>query len=248
MTASQPAWRVEAVRCTAFLEADAAVRRGTWERVVGEPAETVTESPRVQSVREIGPFKAGQLELTANPVRVDWRYASQFGVQSGGVDEINFDGLGPLPEALDSLTGIVESWFAPSVSVSRLALGAVLHLPVESTAAAYRMLDQMLPGVEVPAEGASDFVFQVNRPRAARSVDGLPLNRLSKWSAAKLVLQIQAEGHHKQVLLDEPLVASRLELDVNTAPEWKKPLPDLSSVWRELSALATEIASKGDVP
>ncbi len=47
----------------------------------------------------------------------------------------------------------------------------------------------------------------------------------------------------------EPLVACRLELDINTAPEFKSALKKtmLSKLFDELVELGMEIAHKGDI-
>jgi hypothetical protein len=248
MAAGQAAWRVEQVRCTAFPSTAMDVRRGVWERLVGEPPETVTDKPRAQLLTELGPFQAGQLQYSATPIRVDWRYTTRIAAQVDELDEVNFDGMGELSDGLGALDKVINGWFGSAPPLSRLALGAVLHHPVEDKAAAHRALNGLLSGVNIPEEGASDFLYQINRPRESGAENGLVLNRLSKWSVAGMLMQLQTEGQTKTVVLKTPLVACRLELDVNTAAEREEPISDVQAVWRELSGLALEIAEKGDVP
>ena len=83
------------------------------------------------------------------------------------------------------------------------------------------------------------------------SVDNLKLNRLSKWSVAATqgVLVSFTPSQIAAVPTSRQIYAGRLELDINTAPDFAGELDrgKLSQLFNELMELGTEIAEKGDV-
>ncbi len=248
MTAGQMVWRVESLRCTAFLAPGWNVPKSTWQSMVGQDPESVNCMPRTGSVTEEGAFRDGQLQFSANPLRADWVYKTRIEPQVNNPDEFSFDGVGCWADVAGALDSVVCSWVQRVPDPIRLALGSILHIPTQNAAEAYRTLGVLLPDVKVPIEGASDFLFQINRPRMSRVLDGLQLNRLSKWSTARMQLRIQVAGSNKAMDLNPPLTACRLELDLSTPADREAPLQDVVGIWRELSQLGQEIAEKGDVP
>jgi len=121
--------------------------------------------------------------------------------------------------------------------------------PVENRAAGYRNLSRYLPAVRLDPEGSQDFYYQINRPRRSTVVDGLQINRLSKWSVAQFVpitLMLTPQSVQSGVGAGEE--ACRIEVDVNTAPHGNAELPSarLPEVFGELVRLGEEIVSKGD--
>jgi hypothetical protein len=127
---------------------------------------------------------------------------------------------------------------------------------VDSHTAGYQLVAKYLPSVDVDPE-TSDFLFQLNRPRKSTTLSGLKINRLAKWSVAKIQgvhLQMQGASAESGNLITgvktSELFACRLELDINTDAGWKDTLPaeSATSILGELVGLAIEIASKGDHP
>ena len=75
-------------------------------------------------------------------------------------------------------------WLAVgSPSINRLAVGAVLLMPVADSRAAYQKLNGLLTAVRVDPDHSLDFFYQINWPRASMVVSELRLNRLTRWSA-----------------------------------------------------------------
>jgi hypothetical protein len=72
------------------------------------------------------------------------------------------------------------------------------------------------------------------------------LNRLSKWSVGAVQAFVAHEGG---VALAETRYACRVEMDINSNPEYGRPLPraELTALFRECVALASEIAVRGDI-
>jgi hypothetical protein len=118
---------------------------------------------------------------------------------------------------------------------------------------AYRRLAQFLHAVEIDPEGSSEFAYQVNRPRKSRAVEGLQINRLSKWSATLLVpfgLSFIPPGGAHLGKLGDGETTCRIELDINTDPEYKGDLNHAlsSALLKEFVDMAMEIVTAGETP
>jgi hypothetical protein len=190
----------------------------------------------------------GKLVLVIQPARIDWLFTVADAHQ---MEERSIPTIGSFPQALATFRQLMLRWFALETcpSLVRLAFGAVLFQPVDDRPTGYRRLAVYLPSVALDPEGASDFFYQINRPRESTSITGLRINRLSKWSVALHGLAAFSV-EPATITLSTPLAACRLELDINTAPDLQGELArqQLPHVFRELVALGQQIASEGDVP
>ncbi len=105
--------------------------------------------------------------------------------------------------------------------------------------------------VVIDPDGSSDLFYQINRPRpSATPIEGLRINRLTKWSvqiAQRLTVTLGPDGVVARTIGEEQ--ACRLELDINTAPTFSGMLPveHLEQLLREMIDLGREIAQQGDV-
>ncbi len=247
-------WLAESLRCTTFVTPASVVDpKDWWVRLTGEEAESTTSKPRTAEHRQEGPFGTGRLTLALDPMRIDWLHAGHIEERPGG-----YPVLGGFEDAISSFLELVKRWFAlPSFpAVQRLALGAVLLQPVPSRGDGYRRLADYLPAVQIDAEGSSDFLYQINRPRRSSAQPEQILNRISRWSV----------GSYKQlripvVLQPVPQVipgllagaefsACRLEMDLSTSQNQVGELnhEKVPSVYNELVELAKDIAKNGDQP
>ncbi|MCI0545791.1 MAG: hypothetical protein L0027_00725 [Candidatus Rokubacteria bacterium] len=132
-----------------------------------------------------------------------------------------------------------------------MAFAGVLLQSVENHDGGYRLLDRYLPHVVLDPE-ASDFSYQINRPRLSSApVNGLRINRLMKWSVARVQRMSISPGTERATVapLGPMQFACRLEFDVNTASDNERTLPasSIPAILDELIGLAQEIASQGDV-
>ena len=95
-------------------------------------------------------------------------------------------------------------------------------------------------------------MYQINRRRDSRlGIPGLEINRLLKWSCLERRTAQFVVGETATVSEDSPSnFAVRLEVDINTAPEYSKSLEpgNLADLFGEFVDLGTEIAEKGDIP
>lgn len=243
-------WRAESLRLTAFLRRpEDKLNVGSWQEFLGDEPKSSESRPREGLVLEGGPWEQGWLSLEGSPIRVDWR----LGVNPE-YREISTEipSLGDFESVQDQFEILMMRWIKKSPPLSRLAFGAILNLPVENLAEGYRLLGNYLPKVEIDPEKSRDFLYQINRRRPSRSGnEGLEINRLTKWSVSQLragIIDLSPEhGHFMETA--EPLIVCRLELDINTAPEFKSGLKKmkLSKLFDELVELGMEIARNGDI-
>lgn len=230
-------WQTQLLRLTLFLSPAAQVVEPTWWRdLVGESPETTISRPREGIRREEGLWGDTKLVLLLQPTRIDWLLTAR-DEDAGSLDVIG----GEFSEKLDAFRKLVSRWFEFSTcpAAQRLAFGAILLRAVESQQDGLRQLSNLLP-VELDPDGSTDFSYQINRPRPSNSkIPALSINRLSKWA----VRQASASDVGD-------LVACRLELDINTAPDFQDELlrGSFAQLFGELTELGQEIAEKGDIP
>jgi len=244
-------WAAESVRVTGFPTADAEVKPDNWWRqVVGEEPEVRTDRPRSGEKQESGSVHGGRLTLKVQPARIDWLLAPV-------VPETELPdtppGIGSFEHASHYVSALMRRWFPICPPLARLAFGPIVFLQVPTRADGYRRLSSHLPSVQLDPEGSSDFMYRINRPRPSRSgIKNLRINRLSTWSLVQIEYQALALGSREsgKVFRAEPIIACRVELDINTAPDFDGEITSLQAgpIFDELLSLAVEILRDGDRP
>lgn len=246
-------WQAESLRFTAFPTPVAVIDEPTWWKdLIGELPEKRVATPKRGVLQEEGNLDGGRLILNIQPMRIDWLLT----IGGGQEDQLEtFPSVGPFPEALKKFSALIDHWiqsetFPPS---KRVALGVVLLRPSESKQLAYEQLAEYLPKVELDASNSSEFFYQINRPRA--SISGIPnlkINRLSKWSVFswRSATVTFTPGSLEQAAMGPEVFGCRLELDINTAPDFSEMLSreTLPRLLQELVNVGLEIARDGDVP
>ena len=244
-------WRAEALRATVFYPAGQSMPdvEHLWRVATGRSPENVQTRPRDGTTLAEGGNGNNTLTFSSRPGRVDLNM--QPILPDLGAPLEGFVTLGLFLETLPQLQTVVEKWLEESDIIIRLAFGTVLLMDSESVQAANRKVDGMLPGVEVDAEGSSDFFYQINRRRKARSAAGMLVNRLTKWSVLQgNSIDVVASGNaNNLVSRRREFFACRLELDINTVgpPNSGIPKAKTRAVFNELIELGKEIAAKGDI-
>lgn len=245
-------WLSQALRLTAFPTPDAQLGEVTWwADLTGAPPETRTSQPRKGIMQQEGPFQGGVLTVKTEPLRIDWVLGKS---TETIMEEDTMPVLGRLTETLPAFADLMKRWFALQgvPPMNRLALGAVLIQPVDTKEEGYRRLSSYLHNVRVEPELSSDLLYQINRRRPSRTgIPNLQINRLSKWSVALTVRRsIMAGPGGVSIAASEPVHACRLELDINTIPEYIGPLPSerRGELVDEFVDLSIEIAREGDIP
>ena len=219
-----------------------------WEPLIGTAPEAVHRRPRDPSAKEEGPFLDGWLSVEANNTRIDWRFDH---------DPTNPPSELPIVGAYGTLhtefRELMKRWFIDSPPIQRIGYGAVLLLSVNDVAEGNSLLSELLPAVDIEQD-TTDFLYRINRRRHAHSMEGIEVNRLSTWSVASVVglrvdmLPLERRMPTLTRIADRN--ACRLELDINTAPEFRSQIPTDTApqLFDELVTLGNEIASSGDIP
>ena len=244
-------WNAEVMRLTLFpKEAVEVAGLSWWESVVGEPPEAHNLRPREGRLEESGRIFDGKCNLTlqCESQRIDWLLTP---VIAADQELTEFPSFAKLPEALGLFRRLLVPWLVHAPPSKRLAFGCVLTHPAEHRAAGYRWIANLLPSITLNPEGSSEFSYSINRPRRTKTdIKDLIINRLSRWSVAKL-RSIHLQLPQRATTLPAPeLFACRLELDINTVPEFSGEFSanDSELVADELIVVGIEIATKGDVP
>lgn len=246
-------WQVEQLRFTAFtLTPTSTVDLNWWNHLTGETPKGKTQRPRDGTTIEEGPFKNVKLIIQGNPIRIDLLFVPD---EEQGPPANVFPLIGALPDCLDSFIPLVMDWFKLDTcpEIQRIALGAILRLPVPDKEVGYSQLSVYLPSVDIDSENSFDFWYQINRPRLSTSgISELRINRLNKWSVTRtgminVLISDQPSAH-----LDTTIgsFSCRLELDISTHYSWSTELPSdiLPNIFNEFIELAKQIVEKGDIP
>ena len=249
-------WGALRLRATTFLPADAEIDGGSiWSRVLGTAPDEEQRRPREGLLQQIGTLGEFVVVFRLGHPRVDWFLQSKGEPPTPVPPSPEFTPI-PLNEALNSLRTIAANWFSIQSTVSRIAFGANLVQPAINVQDALSRLAYSLPDIKIDPDNSSDFFYQINRPRDARSIEGLRINRLSKWSVMAQVtgqLVVQSSPGAEQQASMSPMAqryASSLELDINTAADYLNGIEQTHAtiLFNELTELGKEIVERGDVP
>jgi hypothetical protein len=238
-----PEWQLFQARLSVFVSPDTVVPETLWRKVVGDDPEKSLQNRSTLMKIQSGPLADGILSLQTQPIRIDWIYQAEEAGSKGATPPL----LGRFPAAADPLIQLGRRWATSNgfPSATRLALGFILLFPTTSRQDGYQGLRQFIDGVP-NAPDATDFLYQVNRPRAGHAgIEGLQVNRLSKWSVSAFRLfAVSALGAQ----LSQFHLFLQLELDISTGADFQGVIPgervgavidDLLSASFEISELGT---------
>ncbi len=243
-------WLSESLRLTAFLKTTSALDLcGSWKALVGNEPDTMEARPREHVIQESGPFCEATLTFKHTPFRIDWMMHPSEKVLWEPCPSV-----GKFVEDTQPFVELMNKWLVTAPELTRLAFGAVLVSPVGGHDEGYTKLSEYLR-FELDLT-SRNFKYQVNRRRPSRlGIPGLEINRLSNWSCReRQTTAVTAQFTPSETTTlreDSPSsFAVRLEVDINTAPEYPKSLDPgtLADLFSEFVDLAAEIAEKGDVP
>jgi hypothetical protein len=233
-------WQVDLLRLTVFTTAPlAAGMLDGWKAVTGNEPESKASKTTIGIHMAEGPYKHARVILNIGPGRIDWL------LTPAPSSEDPAPVIGGYAETAQLFLDLIKPWLKePPVSVIRLAFGAVLRFPVTDKASGYNVLGQLIPSLKIDPENSFDLMYQINRPRHSKIINALKLNRLSKWMVIHFAV-VESVSRVKGVGNEH---FCRIELDVNTDPEYK---PDFTKdslrLVDELMKLSTEIITHGDI-
>ncbi len=242
-----PELQTESLRLTGFLAPlESVVEPRWWSELVGAQPEIRTAKPGRGELQEAGPVGDRTLTLSVQHGRVDWFLTPR--VQQGIPRETPW--VGPFPDAAEVFSGFMVRWLTACPALLRLAFAAIVHQPVRDKVAGYQRLAEYLPALRVDPQRSEDLLYQINRPRTSTIVDGLSINRLSRWSVAQFMWFRLTPGPAIQQDLAPGTVSCRIDLDISTDAQNSVGLPRerLPDLFVELRDLAIELTRQGDVP
>lgn len=256
-----PVWQAGQLRFTAFPVTggpDVVVgHRGVWRTLQGADPDQTREKRQPAELTERGPLGPNTLILQARERRVDLLLQPTEPTSDDDETRTPVSTLGEFSATLESFMNVLRRWPRPEPSQNRsykrVALGAVLHLPVSSTTEALRQFLPLLPAVRLDPEGAADFLYRINRPREDRfGPETIRLNRLATWEAVNVTysrVRISAEGvEPEETLQSENRAQLTLDLNTDAARQTQLPPEHLVEILDRLGRMGLELAAKGDQP
>lgn len=248
MTISSSDWQLESLRFTLFRSVPIDSVVPLWETLTGEKPERIDSQPRASMIRETGDLGFGFLIHLSTPATISWNLApsqeQQKSTKSSAV-------LGNSKEAKERFFSLLDNWLVSDTTPesNRIALGSASLIVTDSDEHSNRILDSLLPHVDIDVTHSTDFSYQINRSILSEVCTNLSINRLSNWKASHTKSVGLIVGTSPEVI-EEPvdLYEARLTLDINTSQHNKDVLPKdvLPKLLQELDKLGTIILSEGD--
>jgi hypothetical protein len=241
-------WGVEVARLSLFLSEPHRISDNDWTIVTGqEEAETRQAVPGGK--RLSGTVPTGMMHMSSTGSRFDVILST---AEIGEGEEVQLPSVGPLDETFKSFFESTSKWIEEvKPSVTRIAFGSVLTYKKADREEAYRHLAELLKSLKVDPTNMHDLQLRVNWPSRSKVEQGLVLNRLTTWSALRVVRRLLQVNEAAVEDMDGKQVEGvRLEMDHNTDAAKKDPFDPVNVVpiYSELVELARENAAKGEVP
>jgi len=238
-------WKISTLRFTFFPKDEFIFDENLWIKLVGAPAENISQQPKFKIMHFEGEYKTGNFVVDIDPLRVSFIYLPN-------KDSQKIISLGEYEESKLIFQSLIEKWFSISECpiVNRIGFGGIFLIPVTSKVEGYTTIGKFLPSLKIDAENSTDLLYQINRPRKSKVNDTLIINRLMKWSIFKLEASIDQpffKSNSQKIVSKE--ISVRLEFDINThvdyqgqfSPEKQK------TIYYELIKLSDEISEHGDI-
>lgn len=241
-------WQVESLRLTLFRSKPIETLIPLWETLTGEKPEKVDSQPRANIIVEEGVVVLGSLKHISDPLRINWNLLPSQEQQKKAEP---FPTLGSLSETKGQFIKMMNDWLSSDSvpETNRIALGSVSIIVNNNRASAYKQLSALLHHVTIDIENSTDFLYQINRPIQSNIESDIIINRLSKWSAPRIMgLGILLADKPEVIRDNRGYVVSRLELDINTSQDNKSIFSKekLILLLQELSDLGDQISTEGD--
>lgn len=241
-------WGVQVARLTLFLRDPYSVSDKDWLTITGQD-EAETRQVIPGGKRLSGRVPNGALQVAAAGHRFDVVLSA---VELEENEELFIPSVGTLDETLKTFVESTCKWIDQTKPlVVRAAFGAVLTYKTETRDGAYQHLKGLLKSVDVQPEKMRDLLYRVNWKCTSRVQEGLIINRLTTWSALRIVRKLIEIGDEIATESGgEEIHAVRLEVDHNTDDANRTPFdPDkMMPIYSELVDLGRENAAEGEVP
>lgn len=252
------AWKVEQFRFTVFpnLSLQMGPELGNWwNNLFDSEPDTIVNRPKNAEFKTVGLIKEynAVVSIVAQPNRIDLHMSP---IVSPDFNMEHLPCIGNLEDEVKQFRDLISKWITGDCPpAGRIAVGMVFHEAVAERRDGYVCLDEALHDVKIDIDGSSDFSYSINRPRMSQTgVDGLMINRLSKWQAVRakqVAINYPSHEMHGQRInfSGKEQYACRVELDMNTDADYQGQLQkeDILQIFNELTDLGLEIAESGDI-
>lgn len=234
-------WNLESIRLSVFLAEQPNLAQDWWKQITGVEPEQSVHKRQTGEYSDEGTFGDWRLALNINTLaqnRVDWI------AYPPAPSLIGFSHIGQYIEQSKLFFEALQGWLTDTCPPSkRIAFGAVLINELPDKKTGYQMLQSFLPIIKFDLDNWSEFFFQVNKKAISETVDGLEINKLSKWNALRLTRVIFEPTNAAPIEFH----ACRLELDINTSAENISPFDSIlvPAIVAELRQIANRYASEG---
>lgn len=241
-------WNYQHLRLTAFFSSTINIKDNSWwtDTMGGDPENSSYRMSPIPTREEEGYIDELIIHLKIEPNRADWLLLSPSAQE---IDE--FPNLGDSSQAIAAFTELANNWFKNIIDldIARLAFGSRLLRKVKDRIESYKELKKILPNIKIDPEKSSDFLYQINRPRLSSTIDGLYINRVSKWRCMNSKVLSLHLGSVPQSNIATDIYATNLDLDISTNADRETilPLDTLQGLLKEFINLGEEIAQKGDI-
>jgi hypothetical protein len=237
-------WGAEGVRLSLFLSEPHAISDKDWAIITGQD-EAETRQVVPGGKRLSGSVPGGVMHIGTIGSRFDVILTAP---NINEVADVQLPSVGPYDETFASFFDSTCKWIVKEKPpTTRIAFGAVLTRKAANREAAYGHLRDLLKSLKVDPENMHDLEYRVNWRGKSKVQHDLMVNRLTTWSAIRIVRKlIQIGGTDETGHVD----AVRLEMDHNT-DEANKAVFDqekLIPIYLELVELARQNAAEGEVP
>jgi hypothetical protein len=243
-------WSAESLRLTVFPTVTSPSQSSDWWKLVtGDDPSEITTNPKRGMISAEGSFRQGKLAFKSMMDRMDWFFVARDHTVEEVLSMSSPPKVGPLIESMAEFSEGIERWLAtPDLpEVARIAFGGAIVHPIGDRKEAYIQLRDYIP-VKIDPE-SKDILYQINLPGESSTIQGLGLNRLSKWFVGtfSLVTFPVVQTVAGVVMQDSLEMALRVELDINTIPTFQAIIPKehLIGVFRELLTISKEIVTSG---
>jgi hypothetical protein len=241
-------WTAEALRLSLFCVENVKIASADWKAITDQE-EPQTQQNLAARRSLVGPFQGGVLNLSAVASRVDCVLLPKS--PSETIDEGYVPTVGPWGVAVQDFSKATSAWLmAFEQPIYRLAFAGSLLAKCAGLQDAYTQLLALLQSVKGDPQRMRELIYRVSWPLNSTVVNGLPLHRITTWTALQIQLQLMVQTGIKTMTTEiPPTHVVRLEFDHSTDSERTKPFdrPTLVPIYEELVALASENAEKGEV-
>lgn len=182
-----------------------------WINAVGDDPENFNRKPQQSQTVIDGTYLGAHFVLAITPQRIDWRLEASI----GGDAPQSYPFIPNRLEVLNQFHAVIQAWISrEQLSFRRVAFGSEFIQPVKTDAEGYDILINRYLSFIPNTTDASDIFFQINKFTTIDSPIDIKINRIRKWTLARLKyagLIAGVEGAETS-----EVHAARLEIDVNT--------------------------------